>query len=199
MRLSLRATIAEAAGKKMDKDTRWGDVCGTYDESAFALDIARAPGMAWTWGSREGTIEPVTAKLLFNLLAATTGREDRCLVGQWDGGSCWSTEIELDTAYWNYFVGASRFGDLGEFLRAPETFERSAHIPHVVWPTDRKWFLATLYSGCSNYVAGSRELIDAVLEGKLEAYEVGLMPFNLHMIQPPFYLLSRAVFPSKIF
>ena len=168
------ATVAEAGGRTMDKDTRWGEICGPCDESAFALDIAGAPGMAWTWGPREGTIEPVTSKLLFNLLAATTGPEDRCLVGQWDGGSRWNTDVKLETGYWNYFVGASRFGDLGEFLWGPDTFERSENIPHVVWPADRQWFLATLYSGFSSYVAGSRELIYAVLESELEAYEVDL-------------------------
>ena len=43
--------------------------------------------------------------------------------------------------------------------------------PHIIWPRDRKWCLATLYSGFSNYLAGPRTLIDAVLGSDLEAYE----------------------------
>lgn len=46
--------------------------------------------------------------------------------------------------------------------------------PHVIWPADRKWCIATLYSGFSNYVGGSRTLIDAILASDLDAYETDL-------------------------
>ena len=114
------------------------------------------------------------AEQLFRLLARETGPNDRCLSGKWEGGSDWDTEVLLVTRYWNYFVWRARFRDITVWLQQPDSFERQLHVPHVIWPADRRWFLATLYSGHSNYLSGSRTLIDTVLASELEAYEVAL-------------------------
>ncbi|MCE2460218.1 MAG: hypothetical protein J4F38_05490, partial [Pseudomonadales bacterium] len=51
------------------------------------------------------------------------------------------------TPHWNYVVWRASFGDLADWLRQPDSFERSMDCPHIIWPRDRKWCLATLYSG----------------------------------------------------
>lgn len=162
--------VAEANGRRMTRDTAWSDICGPHDAHQ-----AVGPDQAWTWAPNECDLDPVTARRLFQLLASDTGANDRCLCGQWEGGcSGWDTDVLLVTRGWNYFVWRARFGDVARYLQQADSFERHLHVPHVVWPADRRWFLATLYSGHSNYVAGSAALIDKVLESELEAYEVGL-------------------------
>ena len=162
--------VAESNGLRMAHDTAWGHICGPHDRH-----LAARPDQAWSWAPRECDLDPFTAARLFRLLARETGPQDRCLCGQWEGGSShWDTDVLLVTRGWNYFVWRARFRDVADWLRQPYSYERSLHVPHVVWPADGRWFLATLYSGHSNYLAGPRVLIDRVLASELEAYEVVL-------------------------
>lgn len=165
--------VAKASGLDMHKETRWSDIAGPTIEYG---NRAVSPEQAWTWGPREGTLESVVAESLFNLLSRWTQTGDRCLSGKWEGavGREWRADVKLATPHWDYFIWACKFGDLREWLAQPDSFERSEGIPHVLWPASRKWFLANLYSGHSNYLAGSRELIEAVINSSLEAYEVEL-------------------------
>lgn len=164
------SAVAEANGRRMTHDTRWGHICGAHE-----AHLAASPDQVWSWAPHECDLDPATAERFFQLLASETRPRDWCLCGQWEGGSSgWDTDVLLVTRYWNYLVWRARFRDVAEWLRQPYSFERHLHVPHVVWPTDRRWFLATLYSGHSNYLAGSRTLIDSVLASELEAYEVGL-------------------------
>ncbi len=137
---------------------------------------AASPEQAWTWGPQEGTVEPFVAEPLFELLSRWTRPADRCLSGKWEGGGSdhWRTGAKLVTPRWVYFVWACRFADLGGWLAQPDSLARENDMPHVVWPANRDWFLAILYSGHSSYLAGSREVVDAVLGSALEAYEVEL-------------------------
>ncbi len=73
-----------------------------------------------------------------------------------------------------YGCWRASFRSIAEWLQQQYSFERHLHVPHVVRPTDRRWFLATLYSGQSNHLAGSRALIDKVLESELDNCEVAL-------------------------
>ncbi|MCY3623313.1 MAG: hypothetical protein OXH68_16595 [Gammaproteobacteria bacterium] len=162
--------IAEANGLRMTHDTGSGEICGPSDGYRAA-----SADQAWSWGPSECNIEPFVADRLFRILSSETDPKDRCLSGQWEGGSSgWDSDVRLATRGWSYFVWRARFCDIAEWLRQPCTFERDMHVPQIVWPVARQWFLATLYSGHSNYLAGSRTLIDTVLTSGLEAYEVGL-------------------------
>ena len=114
------------------------------------------------------------AETLFRLLANESGRNGHCLCGQWEGGSRWDTDVLLVTRGWAYFVWRARLRDVAAWLQRPDSSERNEHIPHIIRPTDRNWCLATLYSGHSNHLAGSRTIIDAVLSSELEAYSVAL-------------------------
>lgn len=164
------SAVAEENGLRMTHESRWGQICGPHDRH-----LAASPDQAWSWAPHECDLDPVRAERLFALLASETGSRDRCLCGQWEGGSNgWDTDVLLVTRYWNYFVWRARLPEVAEWLQQPYSYERHLHVPHVVWPADRRWFLATLYSGCSNYLAGSRPLIDTVLASGLEAYEVRL-------------------------
>ena len=115
------------------------------------------------------------AEALFRILASESGPNGRCLCGQWEGGSNgWDTNVLLVTRGWSYFVWRARLQDVAAWLQRPYSYARDRHVPHIVWPADRKWWLATLYSGHSNYLAGSRTMIDRVLSSGLEAYSVAL-------------------------
>lgn len=165
--------VATASGLDMHRETRWSDISGPTIQYG---NRAVSPEQEWTWGPREGTLEPFVAESLFNLLSRWTQPGGRCLSGKWEGavGREWRTDVKLATPHWDYFIWACKFGDLGEWLAQPDTFERSEGVPHVLWPASREWFIANLYSGHSNYLAGSRELIEAVMNSSLEAYEVEL-------------------------
>lgn len=129
----------------------------------------------WSWTPRECDLDPFTAERLLRLLARETDPKQRCLSGQWEGGSShWDTDVLLVPRGWNYFVRRASFRNIAEWPQQPYSFGRHLHGPHVVWPADRRWLLATLYSGQSNHLAGSRALIDKVLESELESYEVAL-------------------------
>ncbi len=162
--------VAEANGLRMAHDRCWSEICGPHDGH-----LAASSDQPWSWAPRECDLDPSTAGRLFRLLARETGPKDRCLCGQWEGARRdWETDVLLVTRGWSYFVWRARFRDIAGWLQQPDSYERDLHVPHVVWPADRRWFLATLYSGDSNYLAGSRALIDSVLASELEAYEVGL-------------------------
>lgn len=162
--------VAQANRLRMTRDGVWSRICGPFDGR-----VSANPDQPWSWAPNESDIDPLTAKRLFRLLASETASKDRCICGQWEGGSSgWDTDVLLVTRHWNYFVWRARFRAVAGWLQKPHSFERHLHVPHVIWPANRRWFLATLYSGSSNYLAGSRSLIDRVLASDLEAYEVGL-------------------------
>ena len=60
------------------------------------------------------------------------------------------------------------------FVERRRIAPRELRVPHIIRPADRKWCLATLYSGHSNYLAGARTMIDTVLSSGIEAYSVAL-------------------------
>ena len=161
--------VAAANGKHMHKSARWGEICGPCTDN---WDRALSPSQNWTWAPREQDITQSTVNILATLISQWTLPNDRCLSGKWEGGSSWDTDNRLAFAHWTYYVWSCRFRDLFDWLTQPESYERHSEMPHVVWPQDRSWFLAILYSGFSSYVAGSRQLIDAILGSDLEAYEV---------------------------
>lgn len=164
------AEVAEAMGLRMTHDAWWGDICGAHDGH-----VAASPDQVWSWAPHECNVEPFVAETLFRLLASESGPNGRCLCGQWEGGSSgWDTNVLLVTRGWSYFVWRARLRDVAAWLQRADSYERNLHIPHIVWPADRKWCLATLYSGHSNYLAGSRTMIDTVLSSRLEAYSVAL-------------------------
>ncbi len=158
--------IAAANGVRMTKDTGLHEIGDPRPQERGRADA--------DWHPSEGTLEPFVARELFSLLGRETNADDTCLVGQWEGGSNWYTDVKLVTPNWNYFIWRTRFTELADWLRQPDSFERSVDCPHIIWPADRKWCVATLYSGFSNYVAGSRAVIDAILASGVEAFETEL-------------------------
>lgn len=163
--------IAAANGVRMTKHTGLHEIGEPFEPQAKGRAGA---GSDWDWYPSEGTLEPFVADELCSILGRETEADDTCLVGQWEGDSSWHTEVLLLTPHWNYFIWRASFGDLADWLRQQDSFEQSDHRPHIIWPADRKWCVATLYSGFSNYVAGSRALIDAILASDVEAFETEL-------------------------
>lgn len=161
--------IAAANNKSMDRKSRWNEICGPHTDRG---QQALSPSQNWTWAPREQHIEQSTVVLLEELLSHWTSPDDRCLSGKWEGGSDWESKVTLTFPHWTYYIWSCRFDDLITWLKQPNSSERSSDMPHVIWPEDRSWFLAILYSGYSSYVAGPRRLIDAILESDVEAYEV---------------------------
>ncbi len=164
------AEVAEANGLRMAGDTGWSDICGPLGNDGQG----HRDGL-WSWSPFECNIDPGVAERLFGLLGTETRPRDWCLCGKWEGGSHgWDTDIRLLGDTWSYFVWRARFRDVGGWICRPYSGQRDEHLPHIVWSGDRRWCLATLYSGHSSYLAGSRALIDAVLASGLESYEVAL-------------------------
>ena len=164
------AEVAAAHGLRMAHDTSSGAICGPRERARGS-----SPDALWNWPPFECNIDPSVAARLFGILATQTRPRDRCLCGQWDGGSHdWDTDVRLVTRGWSYFVWRARFRDVAGWICRPYSGQRDDHLPHIVWPGDRRWCLAMLYSGYSSYLGGSRALIDAVLHSDLEAYEVAL-------------------------
>lgn len=164
--------VAAANGKQMDKRSRWTEICGPHTNHGGR---AISPHQNWTWAPREQNIEPSAVNILAQLLSDWTSREGRCLSGKWEGsGFDWETKPRITFPNWTYYVWSCRFGDLIDWLKQPDSSERDSEMPHVIWPEDRSWFLAILYSGYSSYVAGPKSLINAILESDLEAYEIEL-------------------------
>jgi len=162
--------VAQANGLRMTHDAHWGAICGARDNH-----LAASPDQVWSWAPREDNIEAFQAKALFRIVANESGQNSRCFCGHWEGANRdWDTDVLLVTGYWNYFVWRARLRDVAAWLQRPDSYERDLYTPHIVWPADLKWCLATLYSGCSNYLAGSRTMIDTVLSSELEAYSVAL-------------------------
>ena len=162
--------VARANGLRMTGDTGWGDICGTRDG-----EPPEGTNQPWSHSPFECNIDPQVARGLFRTLAGETRPRDTCLCGMWEGSSHggWeSAEVLLRTRGWNYLVWRARFRDVARWLCQPYSARRDDHLPHIVWPADRKWCLATLYSGWSSYLAGPRALVDAVLANAEEAYEV---------------------------
>ena len=162
--------IAEAHGLRVTQDTDWDAICRARD-----AQLAANQNEVWSWPPHECNIEPFVAQALFRILLSESGPNCRCLSGQWEGGSAnWDTDVLLVTRGWNYFIWRARLKRVAAWLQRPYSYERDLHIPHIIWPADRKWCLATLYSGHANLLAGSRSLIDRVLSSELEAYSVEL-------------------------
>lgn len=164
--------VAAANGKQMNKKAQWTEICGPHTNYG---ERAVLPNQNWTWAPRQQNIEPSAVHTLAEVLSQWTSRGDRCLSGQWEGsGFDWETKARIEFPDWTYYVWSCRFGDLIDWLKQPDSYVRDSEMPHVVWPEDRSWFMAILYSGYSSYVAGPRQMTDAILESDLEAYEVEL-------------------------
>lgn len=113
--------VAEANGRRMTRETTWSHICGPHD-----AHLATSPDQVWSWAPHECDLDPVTAQRLFQLLASETNPNDRCLCGQWEGGSSgWDTDVLLArdtdvllaTRHWSYFVWRARFGDVARWLQ----------------------------------------------------------------------------------
>lgn len=161
--------VAAANGQHMDRKSRWNEICGPHTDYG---QQALSPNQNWTWAPEEQNIEQSTVVVLEELLSRWTSPNDRCLCGKWEGGSDWDSKVRLAFPHWTYYIWSCRFDDLITWLKQPNSGERNSDMPHVVWPDDRSWFLAILYSGYSSYVAGPKELIDEILASDIETYEV---------------------------
>lgn len=164
--------VAEAYGRQMNKDTDWYEICGACTKNGR---WSMSPKQNWTWAPTEQSFEPIYANAVFDVLTKWTSLDDRCLCGKWEGSSSgWDTEVKLGSRSWRNFVWSCRFGDLVDWINNTGSFDRESDLPNVIWPEDRMWFLAILYSAHSNYVAGSREIIDTILDSDVESYEIEL-------------------------
>ena len=87
--------VAQANGRRMTGKTAWSHICGPHD-----AHLAVSADQAWSWAPNECDLDPGTAQRLFQLLANETSPNDRCLCGQWEGGSSgWDTDVLLVTRY----------------------------------------------------------------------------------------------------
>ena len=123
------------------------------------------PGDVWIAGPREGTLEPDLAGVVQGVIARETADPGHCWFGIWEGfGYLTDAHLAAPTITapgrrWHLFRGS-----LGQLERsfAPGWFEHQT--ANLVWPEDRSWCLATEIDGEVTYVAGSTELVSAILD-----------------------------------
>ena len=129
------------------------------------LPVGLRPGDAWIAGPREGTLEPDLARVVQRLLARQTADSGPCWFGVWEGFA-YLTPAQLAAP------ALAAPGRRWHLFRAPlDHLERSfadGWIEHqtanLAWPADRSWCLATEIDTEATYVAGSNELISAILD-----------------------------------
>lgn len=124
-----------------------------------------------------GGLPHASLAALCEVLAAHTGTPDRCFVGVWDGygwpGEAWPGSEVLDLENRSFLVRRGPLSlalDIG--LRPP--FDRVPSVPPtLMWPADRKWFVASDTDLDSTYLGGSSLLVDALLRcPELEVWPV---------------------------
>ena len=159
--------VAAAQGRVMHPLVQWGRLHDDQDPYA--------PGSSIGW------FDPVVLAALVPLLGAATTTPDDLVAGFWAGGSgqrlvsrallqvpgrecvlATTSVDELSVPDWGFGM---KLGWLPQVRR--ESMQ-------LLWPEDHAWVLASEIDWDSTIVAGSRVLVDEILDdGRFEAFEVG--------------------------
>lgn len=170
---------SEVAGRQeltMHPLVQWNRLADIHDGIDFAD--------GWRVGqTREGDFEAALLAGLVEHLQQATVTPEELVVGVWDGwgeldvAACAGPLLELPGR--DYLLLTARSAELADETWPSRTGIWSKPMedgpaPQLIWPADHAWVVASEIDWDSTIVAGSRELVDAVLaDGRFEAYEVG--------------------------
>jgi hypothetical protein len=145
----------------------------------FGSIVTPAAGTAMPWEGQQpwiGMLADAQLRALTPLLAAATTTPDACWFCIWDGygevggaASAGVPRLALPGREYLVLRGPVAAAAAVDAIAAPNGNRVG---PNLWWPEDRAWVVASEIDLDSTYVAGSRELIDAILaEPALEALE----------------------------
>jgi hypothetical protein len=188
------AAVCAARGRTPHALMQWNAIAGVVD----VVDQRQAtPAMGWDGGvPEEGNLVAPAGSALMDVLAVHTSTAADCLFALWEGyGQIWpyahptatrgyGPEPVLAAANaavlaWPRLRHPNRdYLLLSGPLRAAATIGHRwdpnwSQTPNLYWPTDRSWCVATEIDFDSTLVAGTAELLNAVLTNPaLEAWQV---------------------------
>ena len=168
------ADVAAATGRRVHPLVQWDAV------STVVRGARTRPG----WDGEEpdpGNLDPAPLAALVGVLAEHTGTPQDCRFCLWEGwgevrgpaGAAAGPPVRVGGREHVLLPGPLAAAlELGQQVSPTLFVPRS---PNLFWPADRAWCAATEVDLDSTLVAGSAELVDAVLaHPDLEAWPVGL-------------------------
>lgn len=199
--------VAAATGRTAHPLMQWHAVLGSLEQPS-------SHDAAWPGEPEPGNLPTHTLQALCTILAAHTTAPDDCLFCLWDGyaglhGSPAVAIVRSDGKQVPVPPGVDRAVLDGPRVRLPgrdylmlagplscagdldwNLLEGVAdrQSPNLFWPSDRAWCVATEIDFDSTLVAGSTELIDAVLNSPdLDSWRVGpedSLTFHADVVNP---------------
>lgn len=157
--------IAEANGGTVHAEMQFGNIAGTWRESAQP-DV-------WTHTPHAGSLTPQLASDLVEVLRAHTRTAQQCFFAVWEGwGGFDPGTPRFEHPNRRYFLAAGSLDDAKSTVLRDRWMYQSASM---WWPDDRSWFVATEVDFEYTYIGGTPNAIDAVLaHAQIEALRVRL-------------------------
>lgn len=118
----------------------------------------------------EGQLIGPWADVLFETLAGVSSSfDEQCTCGLWegynvDGPATARFEIRVNLGFLLYRASRNAIARSLSTHREP----CPSNVPSVIWPDDRSWCVVTPFQFFSTYLAGTRSLIDQLLERRNE-------------------------------
>jgi hypothetical protein len=176
---------AWAPSKRKDTPVRWDAVAAWSGHAMHALAQWESlstpvagirPSPPFVAPPDTDGLPPDTLAVLCGLLSARTQTVGDCFIGVWEGYGwpveMWGREV-LDLEERTYVVRRGALGLALEIEWEPVPGQRLPSAPNLLWPADRRWFVASDTDLDSTYLGGSRDLVNALLEDHaLEAWAV---------------------------
>lgn len=169
------AAVAAANGRVMHGAAEWGSIIGSWKTTAQAA--------LWDCAPTRGELPERIALLVAATLRAHTSSTEDCYFGVWEG-----TGWQGDPSCWRNWVGQipPRFQlpsremlllagplDAIEDFYAPQPGLTRPTPPHIWWPADHAWCVATDVDLLTSYVGAREHAIAALVgDGRIEALAI---------------------------
>lgn len=151
------AEIAAAHGRRLHRRAQFPSLVGT-------TDFENGPPMpdVWCEAPAQGSLPPVEAASIADVLGRHTSSPDRVWFGVWDGfaGSTVRERTPLRFA----IPGRALVPLVGPVGAAIRSYDEVRHqSANLWWPKDRAWFVATDIDLVSSYIGGSAAAVAELL------------------------------------
>lgn len=166
--------VARETGRQTHPAMQWHALVGSPDYSNMS-------GSLWTGSNPErGNLVPEKLEILCDVLGQHTATPDRCFFCVWDG---WGGIREIFSRedlrkprvrlpHREYLLVT---GPIATALKiVGPHFPGWVQSPNLFWPADREWCVASEIDFDSTLVAGTPELVDAILQAPtLDSWPIG--------------------------
>ncbi|ORI20028.1 hypothetical protein BJD99_00460 [Rhodococcus sp. 1163] len=147
------STVADALGAVMHQSVAWGSMI----EAGVRQGRGTGQGSLWTDSPQEGELSVNEAEVLGSVLAGLTTTPDDCFFGFWEGVGLQGVRRDQTG-----LVMPGRKHLLVRGAVADVSRDLQGFLPHVWWPADRAWFVATDVDLTSTYVGGSTDVANTL-------------------------------------